>query len=119
MNWLSWLPPKNSFIAATTGRMLMRALGVALSISWIVIRSRTTRSMPEEADPERVLDQLAVGPDAAVAEVVDVVLLAEPAVELDEVADDRGDVLLVIVRPSRRSSRPIRPATASSFLLNL
>ena len=45
MNWLSWLPPKNSFIAATTGRMLMRALGVALSISWIVIRSRTTRSM--------------------------------------------------------------------------
>ena len=45
MNWLSWLPPKNSFIAATTGRMLMRAFGVALSISWIVIRSRTTRSM--------------------------------------------------------------------------
>ena len=45
MNWLSWLPPKNSFIAATTGRMLMSAFGVALSISWIVIRSRTTRSM--------------------------------------------------------------------------
>ena len=45
MNWLSWLPPKNSFIAATTGRMLMSAFGVALSSSWIVIRSRTTRSM--------------------------------------------------------------------------
>ena len=47
----------------------------------------------QEADPERVLDQLAVGPDAAVAEVVDVVLGMEPAVALDEVTDDRGDVL--------------------------
>ena len=47
----------------------------------------------QEADPERVLDQLTVGPDAAVAEVVDVVLGMEPAVALDEVADDGGDVL--------------------------
>src|SRR5207244_1351838 len=47
----------------------------------------------QEADPERVLDQLAVGPDAAVAEVVDVVLGMKAAVALDEVADDRGDVL--------------------------
>ena len=47
----------------------------------------------EEADPERVLDQLAVRPDAAVAEVVDVVLGMEPAVALDEVTDDRRDVL--------------------------
>ncbi len=48
----------------------------------------------QEADPERVLDQLAVGPDAAVAEVVDVVLGVQPAVALDEVADDRRDVFL-------------------------
>ena len=47
----------------------------------------------QQADPERVLDQLAVGADAAVAEVVDVVLGVEPAVALDQVADDRGDVL--------------------------
>ena len=47
----------------------------------------------QQADPERVLDQLAVGPDAPVAEVVDVVLGMEAAVALDEVADDGGDVL--------------------------
>ena len=47
----------------------------------------------EQADAEGVLDQLAVGADAAVAEVVDVVLGVEPAVALDEVADDGGDVL--------------------------
>src|SRR4029077_18669518 len=47
----------------------------------------------QEADPEGVLDQLAVGPDAAVAEVVDVVLGMEAAVALDEVADDGRDVL--------------------------
>src|SRR6266550_4106941 len=48
---------------------------------------------PEKADPEGVLDQLAIGPDAAVPEVVDIVLEAEPAVELDQMADDRRDVL--------------------------
>src|SRR6185503_19292105 len=48
---------------------------------------------PQEADPEGVLDELAVGPDATVAEVVDVVLRVHPAVALDEVADDRRDVL--------------------------
>src|SRR3954453_23630583 len=48
---------------------------------------------PQESDPERVLDQLAVGTDPAVAEVVDVVLRVQAAVAFDEVADDRGDVL--------------------------
>ena len=47
----------------------------------------------EQADPEGVLDQLAVGADAAVAQVVDVVRSAEAAVQLDQVADDRRDVL--------------------------
>ncbi len=45
MNWESWLVPKNSLIAATTGRMLIRVCGVIASTSWVVIRSRTTRSM--------------------------------------------------------------------------
>ena len=49
---------------------------------------------PQQADPERVLDELAVGPDAPVAEVVDVVLGVEAAVALDEVADDGRDVFL-------------------------
>ena len=41
----SWLDPKNSFRAATTGRMLMIVCGVIVSASSVVRRSRTTRSM--------------------------------------------------------------------------
>src|SRR5919112_4087611 len=37
---------------------------------------------PEEADPERILDQLAVRSDPAVAEMVDVVLRMQAAVRL-------------------------------------
>ena len=45
MNWESWLVPKNSLMAATTGRMLISEVGVMDSTSWVVIRSRTTRSI--------------------------------------------------------------------------
>ena len=45
MNCESCEVPKNSFSAATTGRMLIRDCGVMASTSWVVIRSRTTRSM--------------------------------------------------------------------------
>ncbi len=45
MNCDSWEVPKNSLIAATTGRMLMRLCGVIASTSEVVIRSRTTRSI--------------------------------------------------------------------------
>ena len=45
MNCESWEVPKNSFSAATTGRMLISDCGVMASTSWVVIRSRTTRSM--------------------------------------------------------------------------
>ena len=51
MNWESWLVPKNSLIAATTGRMFIRVCGVIASTSWVVIRSRTTRSI--RARPRR------------------------------------------------------------------
>ena len=47
MNCDSWLVPKNSLIAATTGRMLINVWGVIASTSWVVIRSRTTRSIRE------------------------------------------------------------------------
>ena len=93
MNCASWLPPKNSFIAATTGRMLMSAFGRGL------VDLLDRHALPDDAlhaqqaDPERVLDQLAVGADAAVAEVVDVVLGMAAAVALDQVADDGRDVL--------------------------
>ena len=45
MNCDSWLVPKNSLIAATTGRMLISVCGVIASTSCVVIRSRTTRSI--------------------------------------------------------------------------
>src|SRR5262249_32694860 len=45
MNCDSCEVPKNSLIAATTGRMLIRVWGVIASTSWVVMRSRTTRSM--------------------------------------------------------------------------
>ena len=47
MNWDNWLVPKNSLMEATTGRMLIRPCGVMASTSWVVIRSRTTRSIRE------------------------------------------------------------------------
>ncbi len=47
MNCESWLVPKNSLMAATTGRMLMSVCGVIASTSWVVMRSRTTLSIRE------------------------------------------------------------------------
>jgi len=45
MNCESWLEPKNSRTAATTGRMLISVIGETLSDSRMDMRSRTTRSM--------------------------------------------------------------------------
>ena len=47
MNCDSCEDPKNSLMAATTGRMLISVWGVMASTSWVVIRSRTTRSIRE------------------------------------------------------------------------
>ena len=47
----------------------------------------------QQADAELVLDQLADGAHAPVAEVVDVVGLAAAVVELDQLADDRDEVV--------------------------
>ena len=75
----------------------------------------------QQADAERVLDQLAVGADAAVAEVVDVVLGWRPLLDSMRWPTIAAMSSRVIVRcgVSRGSSMPIRAATASSFLLNL
>ena len=73
MNCESWLVPKNSFMAATTGRMLISVWGVIASTSWVVMRSRTTRSIRERPDTDLVLDQLAHRAHTPVGEVVLVV----------------------------------------------
>ena len=73
MNWDSWEVPKNSLMVAFTGRMLIRVCGVMASMSWVVMRSRTTRSMRRQTGADLVLDQLADLADTTVAEVVDIV----------------------------------------------
>ena len=73
MNWESWLVPKNSLMAATTGRMLIRRLrGDRLD----VLGGHALAHDPlhaGQADADLVLDQLADRADAAVGEVVLVV----------------------------------------------
>jgi hypothetical protein len=49
MNCDSWLPPKNSLIDATTGRMLMSSFGVAFSGLDDGHALATTRSMRRQA----------------------------------------------------------------------
>ena len=73
MNCESWLPPKNSRIAATTGRMLISVDGVAVAGSVMRHALLDHALHAQQADAELVLDQLADRAHAAVAEVVDVV----------------------------------------------
>ena len=74
---------------------------------------------PQQADPERVLDQLADRADAAVAEMVDVVRRGQAALSSIRWPTIAAMSSRVIVRCSRGSSMPIRRRRASSFLLNL
>ena len=121
MNWLSWLVPKNSLMAAVTGRMLIRLCGVIDSGSWGPLPDHTLES--GQPDPDLVLDQLADGAHPAVAEVVDVVGLHRylgpvgglegrgPGVEMDQVADGVEDVVVAeeptpAERCSESSGRP-------------
>src|SRR3954464_10202194 len=118
MNCESWLVPKNSLMEATTGRMLIRVCGVIASTSWVVIRSRTTRSMRER--PTRIWFWISSptgrrrrlpkwsmsstpgwgrppgGARAAVAEVVDVVdaVIGLAGVQTHDVLDGGDDVVL-------------------------
>ena len=75
MNCESWLEPKNSRTAAVTGLALIRSRGIAvlhLLMDRHLLLDRALHS--HEAEPELVLQQFAHGADAAVAEVVDVVV---------------------------------------------
>ena len=59
----------------------------------MLIRSLTRRAIRERPDRELIRDQLADRPDPPVAEVIDVVGVAAPVVQIDQVADDRDEVL--------------------------
>ena len=99
----------------------MSAFGVALSSSWIVIRSRTTRSMRSRPIRNGVLDQLAVGADAAVAEVVDVVLGMRgrgcSSMRWPTIAAMSSRVIVRLL--ARQLDAHAGRRRASSFLLNL
>ena len=74
MNWLRGEEPKNSLMAAVTGRMLMRDWGGDH------VQVLNGHPLPDhalhagKADAELVLQQLAHAPQPTVAQVVDVVL---------------------------------------------
>ncbi len=93
MNWDSWLPPKNSRIDATTGRMLVSDGRRGR------VRVRDRHALfddalhAQQADAELVLDQLAHGAHATVAEVVDVVRRALAVVDAHHLAHDLDQVL--------------------------
>ena len=81
------------------------------------MRSRTTRSMRSRPNAEGVLDQLAVGADAAVAEVVDVVLRPMPLLCSMRWPTMAAMSSLLIVRSVGRLM-PMH-GNADSFLLSL
>ena len=93
MNCDSCEPPKNSLIAATTGRMLTSWLGA------VSCRVRDRHPLADhalhaqQADAELVLDQLTHCTDAAVAQVVDVVRAAAAVIEANDLANDGEQVV--------------------------
>ena len=95
MNCDSWLPPKNSRTAAITGRVVLIS---RLRRDRLRIVDRhalaDTALQALEAGANMHLDQLADRTDAPVAEVVDVVRLADAVVEPDHLANDLDQILL-------------------------
>ena len=93
MNWESGDEPKNSLIAAVTGRMLIRALR-GDDIQILRGHALTDDALHAgEADAELVLQQLAHAAQAAVAEMVDVIDRADAVAEVEQVADGREHVV--------------------------
>ena len=92
LNCDSWLPPKNSLLAATTGRMLMSSFGSPsrLDDRHALAHDRSIRRSPRGL----LLDELTDGAHATVAEVVDVVRVALAVVQLDDLADDADEVVV-------------------------
>ena len=108
MNWESWLVPKNSLMDATTGRMLISVCGVIASTSWVVIRSRTTRSIRDRpvrtwfwmSSPTLRSRRLPKWSMSSVSTrsctsspLRTPVIVSSPACRADEVADRRDDVV--------------------------
>ncbi len=74
MNWDSGEEPKNSLMAAITGRMLIRACGSDDALLRLQGHALTDDALHTgKADAELVLQQLAHAADAAVAQMVDII----------------------------------------------
>ena len=93
MNCESWLPPKNSRTAATTGRVLMRAAGVTVAGSCRVMRSLMTRSMRSRPMRNWFCRSSPTARTRPVAQVIDVVRRILRIIELDEPPHDVDQVL--------------------------
>ena len=87
MNWESGEEPKNSLIAAVTGRMLIRLCGVD-DVQVLGGHALADDALHAgETDAELVLQQLAHATQAAVAEVVDVIHHADAVAQVQQIAD--------------------------------
>ena len=95
MNWDSGEEPKNSLIAATTGRILIRDCGVSdFHILRLQRHAFADNSLHAgKADAELVLQQLADGTDTAVAELVDIVRKAEADSKAGHVVDGGENII--------------------------
>jgi hypothetical protein len=104
MNWLSCEVPKNSFSAATTGRMLISVCG--RDRLDVLGRHPLAHDPLHAARPgaQLVLDQLADRAHAPVAEVVDVVGL-----------DDDGLALRVSTALLSATVSSVRPSCSSTM----
>ena len=94
MNWDSWEDPKNSFTAAVTGLILIRDWGEIPSISCVVIRLPHHTLQSGETDAVLVLQQLAHRADTAVAQMVDIIVVADAVLQMHVIVDGSKNIFL-------------------------
>ena len=94
MNWDSWEDPKNSLTAAVTGLMLIRDCGEMPSMI-LGGHTLTNHSLQSgKTDAVLVLKQLTDGTDTTVAQMVDIVVIADAVLQMHVIVDGSNDILL-------------------------
>ena len=96
MNCDSCDDPKNSRMAAMTGFALIKSCGIARRHFLVDGHLLLDRSLhPDQPDAKLVLEQLAHGPDAPIAEVIDIIHVGRIFPEREQVRDHLVEVLRV------------------------
>jgi len=92
MNWESWLEPKNSRNAATTGRMLINVIGEKLVLVADGHALLDDAFHAPQADAQLVLNQLAHRLGAAVAQVIDIIWVLYPIINQNHAPNQANDI---------------------------